>query len=261
MNQEIKTNDILPNVVFKTKNIIIQKIKEGSDKKCLLIGKGNSLSVNENNEIVSHDPGMKTFEVDFDTDATVYTFYFTFECAGLTISSEEITNFVNNLSDSFNQIYLIGHSKCGPCLYKTTELCNRKVNLITISSPFKGTKVADKSMMEKELKYKLLINFYNKIFSNHNVDKDIAPNSEFIKNFTFSKLENHINITASLDHLTSCEDLIDLFLYFFNKVMKINGDGIVPLESQELNNVETYHISGSHDKALKLGINKIKNLK
>ena len=109
-------------------------------------------------------------------------------------------------------------------------------------------------MMEKELKYKLLINFYNKIFSNHNVDKDIAPNSEFIKNFTFSKLENHINITASLD-------LIDLFLYFFNKVMKINGDGIVPLESQELNNVETYHISGSHDKTLKLGINKIKNLK
>ena len=43
--------------------------------------------------------------------------------------------------------------------------------------------------------------------------------------------------------------------------MKINGDGIVPLESQELNNVETYHISGSHDKTLKLGINKIKNLK
>ena len=63
MNQEIKTNDILPDVVFKTKNIIIQKIKEGSDKKCILIGKGNSLSVNENNEIVSHDPGMKTLKL------------------------------------------------------------------------------------------------------------------------------------------------------------------------------------------------------
>lgn len=261
MTKEYKSNDILPNIVYKTKNIIIQKIKDGSDKKCIIIGKGNSLSVNDNDEIVSHDPGMKAYEVDFDTTATVYTFYFTFECSCLSISSMEIANFINNLSSSYNEIYLIGHSKCGPCLYKTAELCNRKVNLITISVPFHGTKVADKTMMEKELKYRLLINKYNKIFSNHNVDKGIAPNSEFIKNFTFSKLENHINITASIDNLAACEDLMDLFLYMFNKLMKINGDGIVPLNSQTLNDVKTVHISSSHDKALKLGISKIKSLK
>ena len=50
-------------------------------------------------------------------------------------------------------------------------------------------------------------------------------------------------------------------MLFYIYQLQNSGDGIVPLESQELNNVETYHISGSHDKTLKLGINKIKNLK
>lgn len=65
------------------------------------------------------------------------------------------------------------------------------------------------------------------IFSNHIVDRDIIPNSHFIQNLETATYKEHINIIFSLKNLFSCKCTKDLLLFILDKVMKINGDGIV----------------------------------
>lgn len=233
MKHFISNNQLLKGIVYKTDNIIIQKTQEGLRKKrCFIIGTGHSLSVNEEDYITKHDPFMHEFVPKVAEEVTVYVFYFTFESSGLEESSREIAEFVDSLQENYEQIFLVGHSKCGVCLTNTSWYCKKEVVLVTISTPFKGTIVADKEMTEKELKYPILIKIYNMIFSNHNVDKDIAPNSRCIKNMHYPICKEHINVVSTLRGLQDCNNPIDVFLVFWDKLLKIGGDGIVSIDSQ-----------------------------
>ena len=92
---------------------------------------------------------MYDFKPKIIKDSTVYAFYFTFECSGLEEASKEIAEFVNSLSEEYEQIFLVGHSKCGVCLYNASYYCKKDITLVTISTPFDGTIVADKETVEK----------------------------------------------------------------------------------------------------------------
>lgn len=252
MRRFVKNNKILEGVVCKTENTIIQEVQRGrTRKRCYIIGNGHSLSVDGNNHVVKHDPLMHEFKPEISEEYTVYAFYFTFECSGLEESSREIAKFVNDLQDCYEEIFLVGHSKCGLCVTNAVQYCKKQVILVTISAPFLGTIMADKKRVEAVLKFTPFIKIYNMIFSDHNVDRDIAPNSAFIKNIRPSVCERHINIIASLEKTRDCRSVTDVFLLFVNKLMKINGDGIVSRTSQKAtSSTRTMSIFSSHANSL-----------
>lgn len=257
--KRILKKSILSGVVFKTDNIIIQKIQEGKNLKgCYIIGDGHSLSVDRNNKILKHDPYMKKNIFNIEDEYAVFAFYFTFECAGLEESSKDIAYFINNVLDDYENIYLVGHSKCGVCLTKTSYYCSRNHTLVTISSPFKGTLVTDKEKIYRIVKSRFLLKIYDKIFSDHIVDRDIMPNSTFIQNMKKNKSITHINITTNLNSLFSCRTFSDLVLFLWDRTLKINGDGIIPLASQSIDNTKEINIYCSHLRSVKTGIKFLK---
>ncbi|MBR3002999.1 MAG: hypothetical protein IKF38_05540 [Clostridia bacterium] len=261
MKQFVFNNETLGGVVYKTQNIIIQKIQGGKKRnRCYIIGNGYSLSVDSNCVITKHDSGMDKFQPKINANHSVYAFYFTFECSGLEEASREIADFINKLSENYEQIFLIGHSKCGLCLYNASHYCNKKLILVTISTPFSGTILADKNAVEQTLKSRVLKKIYNNIFGNHNVDSDIIPNSLFIQNLQAAHYEKHINITSSFKNLFDCKSIVDFLLYFLDKIMKIDGDGLVPLNSQNTNSTRTINISCSHANSLKEGIDLVEKM-
>ena len=253
MKKLVKKGQYLENVVFKGRNIIIQQIqRELRSKRCIVIGNDHSLSVDENYNITLNDPGMSKFSVSMRN--TVYAFYFTFESDGLLESSKEIADFVNNLSYYYEEVILVGHSKCGLCVQNAKQFITRKNTIVTtISAPFEGTVIADKKSCEAKLKNPVLIKIYNKIFSDHNVDKDIMPNSEFIQNMNRNNVD--LNITSSVRCVSDCSNIMDLLLLIFDKMMGIDGDGIVSLKSQTacLCN-ESINIHCSHATSLQKGL-------
>ena len=254
MKRFILNNEIMGGVVYKTENIVMQRIQEGKKRKrCYIIGNGHSLNIDDNNVVTKHDPGMHEFEPKIDKDNAVYAFYFTFECSGLEESSRD-------LSEEYEQIFLVGHSKCGLCLYNASHYCEKDITLVTISTPFRGTIIADKEAVEKKLKSRILKKVYNMIFSDHNVDRDIIPNSLFIQNMQNATYKEHINITSSLKNIFSCEDIMDLLLFIWDKIMQINGDGLVPLNSQKTNSTRTINVICSHSNSLRKGIEVIEKL-
>lgn len=256
MKKLVKKGQYLENVVYKTKNVVIQQIEKGEkNKRCIVIGNGHSLSVDEENRITLHDPGMSNFSTAMMS--TVYAFYFTFECSGLLESSKEIADFVNNLPEIYEEVILVGHSKCGLCVQNAKRFITRKNIIVTISAPFDGTIVADKNACESKLKYSLLIKLYNDIFSDHNVDKDIVPNSEFIKKMNLDCVD--LNIISSIRKVGDCTNFIDLFLLIFDRFMGIKGDGIVSLKSQTACLCdEIVNVNCSHATSLRKGLEVLK---
>jgi len=260
MRQFVLKNETMKGIVYKTENIVIQRIQEGKRRKrCYVIGNGHSLNVDDNNVVIRHDLGMHKFQPKISGDNAVYAFYFTFECLGLEKSSKEIAEFVNNLPEEYEQIFLVGHSKCGLCLYNASYYCKKDITLVTISTPFGGTIITDKETVENKLKSRILKKIYNMIFSDHNVDRDIMPQSLFIQNIHKANYKEHINITSSLKNVCSCKDIIDLLLFIWDKIMQINGDGLVPINSQKID-TRTVNLICSHAKSLRKGLEVIEKL-
>jgi hypothetical protein len=261
MKQFVLNNATINGIVYKTENVIIQRIQKGEKReRCYIIGNGHSLDVDYNDVVIKHDPGMHKFQPKISKDDTVYAFYFTFECLGLEEASKEIARFVNNLSEEYKQLFLVGHSKCGLCLYNASHYCEKSIILVTISTPFGGTVIADKETVEKKLNSQILKKIYNMIFSDHAVDRDIIPNSYFIQNIQSPVYNEHINIVSSLKNVFSCRDIMDLLLFIWDRIMRINGDGLVSFDSQQINSTRAENIICSHANSLKKGIEIIKQI-
>ena len=253
MRRLVSNGQLMSGVVKKTDNIVMQKLQKGTKKeKCYIIGNGHSISVDEKNRVIKHDPLMHVFETDISKEHSVYAFFFTFECAGLEKSSIEIAEFVNELIDTYDEIIFVGHSKCGVCLTNASCYCRKTVTLVTISTPYYGTVVTDKEWAEMLLKKRVFIKIYNMIFSDHKVDRDIAPDSDFLLNMNQPVCNRHINIISYFRSIRDCRNLIDLALFATDKIMHLRGDGVVPLTSQyPSSNTQEIYVFCSHASYLK----------
>ncbi len=256
MKRLVSNKQILASIVYKTSNVLVQKIQSGTKcKKCFIIGNGYSVDIGENDEVIRHDPFMPQFHPKIEKEHTVYAVYFTFDCEGLEVAAYEIAKFVSGIQSQFEETILVGHSKCGLCFTNASCYCKRPVTLVTISTPFKGTIIADKKRAERRLRKKLYIKIYNKIFSNHNIDKDIVPYSDFLDNLALPICNKQINIVSRIRSIYDCRSFIDIFLYLLDNIMRINGDGVVPTESQyTYTNCITYYLFCSHASSLKEGL-------
>ena len=137
----------------------------------------------------------------------MYDLYYTFECTGLNEAARDLANFIatNELGED---IWLIGHSKCGVCFYKAIEyistyLIRSKIYLVTISAPFNGTIMASNRFKKIPKRMNFLLNFvHGLLFSDHAVDKDISPHSEFLSSLPCEsyvlRVCTHYNICSTL---------------------------------------------------------------
>lgn len=253
--------DILKNVLYKSNNIIIQQVQEGN-RNLVVLGSGYSLSIDEQNKIVNHDPFMILPNTEFQEE-TVMSIFYPFESKGLEDAGKELSYFINSVMPDYDSMTLIGHSKCGVCFANMAKWIECKnVNVVTISAPFQGTPIADKELMFERLTW-FEERIYTLIFSNHNVDKDIIPNSNFLQNADYSGLQNctHINIVSKCPKKSGSP--LDMILKYLDEKGKINGDGIVPEISQQsvfYSNTISKDIEAIHATSLEIGVRIVKEL-
>lgn len=88
----------LRNVIFKTKNIIIQEVRKSTNsdcKTCIIMGSGYSLSVDEENNVIHKDPLFFPPSGNVYGDYTVLSLFYPFECEGLSVAAKELANYID----------------------------------------------------------------------------------------------------------------------------------------------------------------------
>lgn len=165
---------------------------------------------------------------------------------------KEIKEIMTKIMYKYKKVYLIGHSKGGVILnYLLNEYeTNNKIkeNAIAIAVPYKGTPFASIKQMEKILKNKeifgieygkILFDFYKKIFDGDFADQMIEKDSFILRNLKVNELIQNYVFKVSL--IEFIKDIIKLDfessgLYLIDKLIKLEGDGIVSMKSQYLKN-------------------------
>ena len=165
----------------------------------------------------------------------------------------------------YKKIILVGKSKGGVVLQYLLKKLDKRYyeKAIAITVPYKGTVFASPKELERILKRKgrmgrILFKNYIKIYDGGKPDIMIRKNSkeliEINKNIIFnSKFENYI-LKSNLKNLIL--DLLRLdfessFLYFLDKYLGVNGDGIISMKSQMIKNrkVKNNFLNGTHKSA------------
>ena len=179
--------------------------------------------------------------------------------------AKEIKKVLIKMNYKYKKIILVGKSKGGVVLqYLLKKLDERNYEkAIAISVPYKGTIFANPKELQRILKRKgrigrILFNTYIKIYEGGKPDIMIRKNwrqlQEINKNIIFNeKFENYIlknNLKNLILDLFKF-DLESSFLYFLDKYLEVNGDGIVPMKSQYLKNkkIKQKLVFGTHKSA------------
>lgn len=253
----------LRNVILKTENIIIQELKKATEstcRTCIIMGSGYSLSIDSEDKVIRRDPLFFPPSGNDYGDYNVLSLFYSFECEGLLNAAEELANYINYNMQQYDKIILHGHSKCGSCFVKATKWLKRKVNLVIVSAPLNkfGTPIANKNLFESRLNWLEKI-LFNKFFSNHNVDKDLCENSEFLINLKLDDLTRHNYkiIVSSYGGITI--NPVELLLIWIDKTKKINGDGFIPRCSQIPDDKCFVEISATHASSMKKSIQFVKD--
>lgn len=215
---------------------------------------------------------IKRHKVLNDTDFIIIGFERGFNLEKL---SQEIRNLVIKLNIKYDTINIIGNSKGGIVALKLMEILDEDYyeKIINVSVPYKGTPLVEPKEMKKILydkkilgfKYgKKLYEFYLKSFDGDYADKMISKNSPELRkiNLKINK-RKFINVVVKA---TSLEFIFDFFklnfesciLYFVDKIIRLDGDGIIPLKSQKIDGIGRTEriISGTHKTGYKKVIRK-----
>ena len=239
--------------------IQLRKSTDDACKTCIIMGSGYSLSIDHENKVIYKDPLFFPPSGNAYGDYTVLSLFYPFECEGLSCAAEELANYINFHMQQYDNIILHGHSKCGSCFVKATEWLKRRVTIISVSAPLNefGTPIANRKIFDSRLNWLEKIFFY-KIFSDHNVDKDLCENSEFLINLNMKYLifHNYEIIVSSCDKFTI--NPVQLLLIWVDKFKNINGDGIIPMNSQIPKGVPFTRILATHVDSMKKSIRFVK---
>lgn len=184
---------------------------------------------------------------------------------------EEIEIYIKKNCERYKVVYIIGISKGGiiNCLLYNKLIENNNINkikFVNISTPYKGTIFADPKALKKRLEErkipfkKNIYNTYIKIYDGNFPDQMIQENSEILKEVKYNN--KIINFVAKATFISFLKDLFSLniesaLLYLIDKVLKIKGDGIVPIDSQMRNYKKDIKIKATHKTSYFVAIKKI----
>ena len=246
----------LENVVYKSRNLILQRIQNssGTCNTVVIVGNGHSVSVDDNYNVTFSDPGYRPVKSikDYGDKCSVFIAYYPETCDGLAASGKELAEFINTKLNLYKKIILHGHSKCGVRFINLTQYLDEWASLrtciVAVSTPLRGTPIADIENFSKGLN-RIERFFYLKIFSDHNVDRDICPGSEFLNNLDPLPFD-YPQIEFVVSKCGKSANPIDWVLWFIDVKAGINGDGVVPLRSQ-IPDWPYLQITASHATSLK----------
>ena len=255
-------------VLYKSSNLIIQKLKEGRSRTLIVMGNGWNVSLNDNDRITKHDPIFMIPKKELklliggNADYEVITAYFPFECEGIDPSAMELANYLNHNYCDY-KIILLGHSKSAAQFAQALNYLERdekKVKLIFVSPAFGGIISDDEVMSTLGLIDRII---YRLIFVPHKVNDDITKGSYFLtKVADFSKISEHKAYLIRSHISRKPFNLINTYLLHLDRKLSILGDGIVGYNEQycEADWTQEFSVKANHSSSMPLAIREMKGL-
>ena len=174
----------------------------------------------------------------------------------LEILCKDIIEIIRKIKSKYKEVIVVGHSKGGVILqYISNEIKDYVDRMISISVPYQGTVfVSPEKMKEILINKKILKIRYGKMI--YFADQMIEKDSIILKELKINKfVENYILKVSALEFI---KDIIKLdfessMLYLIDKLIKLNGDGIIALKSQYLSAIDIKQklIFGTHKSGYK----------
>ena len=181
----------------------------------------------------------------------------------------EIIKIIQKIKSKYKEIIVVGHSKGGVILqYISNEIKDYVDRMISISVPYQGTVFASPEKMKEilinkkilKIRYgKMIYDFYIESFDGDFADQMIEEDSIILKELKYNN--KIINFVAKATFSSFLKDLFSLniesaLLYLIDKVLKIKGDGIVPIDSQMRNYKKDIKIKATHKTSYFVAIKK-----
>lgn len=191
--------------------------------------------------------------------------------------AKDVTAVVKELRKTYSCIIIVGHSKASTINIAMLEYLSDVDYdyMINISATYGGTPLTMPEKVHEILAPKKIFNwnygeqvynFYLSIFDGDMADKIIREDSPFLDQLDYSKIDKSkfTNITAKSGFKSFMYDFWNfdsegIGLVFLDCILTLNGDGIVPLESQKSHmddEINSIHIIASHKSSYKIGVEK-----
>ncbi len=178
----------------------------------------------------------------------------------------EIIKIIQKIKSKYKEIIVVGHSKGGVILqYISNSIKDYVDRMISISVPYQGTVFVNPEKMKEilinkkilKIRYgKMIYDFYIESFDGDFADQMIEEDSFILRNLKVNELIQNYVFKVSL--IEFMKDIIKLdfqssSLYLIDKLIKLNGDGIVSMRSQYLQNkkIKQNIICGTHKSGYK----------
>ena len=140
----------------------------------------------------------------------------------------------------------------------TNTIKSKNIAFINMDTPYKGTILATPEKLKEKVDRLYIIGdylwkVYCKTFVWTTVGRDVALGSSYLEELDYSHVKNFqfINVIASTSVISLFKDIIwfnaeGIGCYILNLLLGLEGDGIVPNDSEEINNVITLRTDASH---------------
>ena len=160
---------------------------------------------------------------------------------------KEIEKVLLKISGFYDRISIIGYSKGGIVL-NYLNLYSDKITYICGSTPHKGVWYTPKEAFYNRVKNPIIRKIYSKIIDNDFADEMIGENNPIIKKMKINKniTRNYVIFLSKKEIVKAIKkrDIETIALAIVDKLIGIKGDGMIPKESQEIN--ENIYVEGSH---------------
>ena len=194
--------------------------------------------------IESKEEAQKRFKIKNKYDVIYICFNRNFNFHDLI---KEIENVILKTSRMYNNTIIIGYSK-GGIILNYLNLYSDKITYICASTPHKGVWYTPKEEFYNRVKNPIIRKIYSKFIDNDFADEMIGENNPIIKNMKINKNINinYVIFLSKKEVLKAIKniEIETIALAIVDKFIKIKGDGMIPKESQEIN--ENVYIEGSH---------------
>lgn len=231
----------MTDIIFKSRNLILQRVKKGKSKTLIIFGNDGNVSVDKANLITKHDFNFSIPKKQIKhllkeqrkkTDYEIVCSYFPFECQGIDNSARELAEYLNqNYSDY--KIILLGHTKAAIQFAQALNYLNRSamdVKLILVSPAFGGVISYEEAMSVLNCIEKMV---YRILFVPHKVDLDITKGSNFLNEIAnFSKISVYDTYLIRSCVIYRPFNPINNYFFHLDNKLNIEGDGVVGLREQ-----------------------------
>ena len=159
---------------------------------------------------------------------------------------KEIEKVILKMSRIYKKTIIIGYSKGGIVL-NYLNLYSDKITYICGSTPHKGVWYTPKEAFYNRVKNPIIRKMYSKFIDNDFADTMIGENNPIIKKMKINNITRNYVIFLTKKEIVKAikeRDIETIALAIVDKLIGIKGDGMIPKESQEIN--ENIYIEGSH---------------